>query len=88
MRRRAAHAAAVALAGLLIAGCGGSPCRLGATAEFVSLGKNPFAAVQPTPTGRRLHTLQAWRNEIYMGYGDYDENTGPIEVSAYNPRRH
>jgi hypothetical protein len=22
-----------------------------------------------------------------MGYGDYDENTGPIEISVYNPRR-
>ena len=21
-----------------------------------------------------------------MGYGDYDENTGPVEVSAYDPR--
>lgn len=67
--------------------CSGLPCRLGAPAEFVSLGKNPFAAAQPTPVGRYLHTLEGWRGELYMGYGDYADNTGPIEISAYNPRR-
>ena len=73
----------LALAG---ASCSGLPCRFGARAEFVSLGRNPFAAAQPTADGRRLHTLEGWRGELYMGYGDYDENTGPIEISAYNPR--
>lgn len=73
----------LALAG---ASCSGPPCRFGARAEFVSLGRNPFAAAQPTADGRRLHTLEGWRGELYMGYGDYDENSGPIEISAYNPR--
>ncbi len=72
---------------LALTACTAFPCRLGAPAEFVSVGKNPFAATQPTPVGRRLHTLEGWRGELYMGYGDYDENTGPIEISAYNPRR-
>jgi hypothetical protein len=74
-------------AAMVLTSCGGLPCRLGAPAEFVSLGKNPFAAAQPTPVGRYLHTLEGWRGELFMGYGDYDENTGPIEISAYNPRR-
>lgn len=78
---------AVAVLALGAASCSGLPCRLGADAEFVSVGRNPFAAAQPTEAGRRLHTLEGWRGEIYMGYGDYDENTGPIEVSGYNPRR-
>ncbi len=65
---------------MALTACSGLPCRLGAPAEFVSLGKNPFAAAQPTPVGRYLHTLEGWRGELYMGYGDYDENTGPIEV--------
>ena len=73
-------------AAMALTACSGLPCRLGAPAEFVSLGKNPFAAAQPTPVGRYLHTLEGWQGELYMGYGDYDENTGPIEVSAYNPR--
>jgi hypothetical protein len=66
--------------------CSGLPCRFVARAEFVSVGRNPYAAAQPTPVGRRLHTLEGWRGELYMGYGDYDGNTGPIEVSAYDPR--
>jgi len=72
---------------MALTACSGLPCRLGVSAEFVSLGKNPFAAAQPTPVGRSLNTLEGWRGELYMGYGDYDENTGPIEVSAYDPRR-
>ena len=67
-------------------GCSGLPCRFVARPEFVSLGRNPYAAAQPTAIGRRLHTLEAWRGELYMGYGDYDENTGPIEIATYNPR--
>ena len=66
--------------------CSSLPCRLITRPEFVSLGRNPYAAAQPTPVGRRLHTLEGWRGELYMGYGDYDENTGPIEIAAYNPR--
>jgi hypothetical protein len=84
-RRGLAALAALGVA-MVLTGCSGLPCRLGAPAEFVSLGKNPFAAAQPTAVGRYLHTLEGWQGELYMGYGDYDENTGPIEVSAYNPR--
>ena len=86
-RRRRLPVLAALGAAVALAACSGLPCRLGAPAEFVSLGKNPFAAAQPTPVGRHLHTLEGWRGELYMGYGDYDENTGPIEISAYNPRR-
>jgi hypothetical protein len=77
---------ALAPAALLIVACSGSPCGFGTPGDFVSLGRNPFAATQPTPAGRRLHTLEGWRGELFIGYGDYDEDTGPIEVSAYNPR--
>ena len=87
MRLRRSHTSGFALATLLVGACGQSPCSVGTPAEFVSLGKNPFAVSQPTVVGRRLHSLAGWRGEIFMGYGDYDENTGPIEVSAYNPRR-
>jgi hypothetical protein len=69
-----------------VVGCVGAPCQPLPGELFVLIGKNPFAAAQPTSLGRRLHTLEGWRHELYMGYGDYDENTGPIEVSIYNPR--
>jgi hypothetical protein len=87
VRLRRSRTAGLALATLLVGACSQSPCYHGMPAEFVSLGKNPFAITQPTDLGRRLHTLAGWRGEIFMGYGDYNENTGPIEVSAYNPRR-
>jgi len=73
-------------AAFALTACSGLPCRLGTPAEFVSLDKNPFAAAQPTPVGRYLHTLHGWRGELYMGYGDYDENTGPAPSSAFPPR--
>ena len=76
---------ALALA-FVVGGCTDPPCPLLPGESFTLVGKNPFAAAQPTPLGQRLHTLEGWRHELYMGYGDYDENTGPIEVSIYNPR--
>ena len=54
--------------------------------QFVRIGVNPYAAAQPTKYGRQLHTLEGWHGELYMGYGDWDENTGPIEVSVYQPK--
>lgn len=75
------------LVGVVLAGCSDAG-RLQLAAppgEWVYMGTNPFAAAQPTALGRRLHTLQGWGNELYMGYGDYDEDTGPIEISTYHP---
>jgi hypothetical protein len=77
---------ALAPAAFLIVACTRSPCGFGMPGDFVSLGRNPFATTQPTPAGRRLHTLEGWRGELFIGYGDYVENTGPIEVSAYSLR--
>jgi hypothetical protein len=84
--RLAPHRLVLVAVTLAATACSGWPCRFVARAEFVSLGRNPYAAAQPTPLGRRLHTLEGWRGELYMGYGDYDENNGPVEVSAYDPR--
>jgi hypothetical protein len=83
--RRVRAIGLVAAVAVAAAACAGLPCRSGAHGEFVSLGHNPYAASQPTPVGRRLHTLEGWRGELYMGYGDYDANAGPVEVSAYHP---
>jgi hypothetical protein len=49
------------------------------------LGVDPPAAAQPTATGRALVTLFPWRGQLYVGYGDYQENTGPIDLTAWDP---
>jgi hypothetical protein len=84
---RASHALALLALTCVAGACSGLPCRFAGRPEFVSLGRNPYAAAQPTAVGRRLHTLEGWRGQLYMGYGDYDENTGPIEIAVYDPRQ-
>ncbi len=43
---------------------------------------HPEALLQPTPTGRRITALAAFGQQLYLGYGDYDANTGPIHIRA------
>jgi hypothetical protein len=54
-------------------------------ADFVPVGQHPGAAAQPTPVGRMVATLFAWKGRLYAGYGDINANTGPIAVSPYDP---
>ena len=53
-------------------------------ATFGVLATHPDAAAQPTVTGRTLSTLKVFNNKIYVGYGDYNANTGPIQIRAYD----
>ncbi len=32
-------------------------------------------------------TLCPWRGRLYIGYGDYQQNTGPVDVTAWDPAR-
>lgn len=66
-------------AGELRAGCAGC--------TWQRLGLHPQAAAQPTATGRALVTLCPWRGRLYVGYGDYQANTGPVAVMAWDPAR-
>src|SRR5262245_42593225 len=59
----------------------GGPC--GAPPRL--LGTPPHAARQPTPRGRTLHATKGWMGRLYFGYGDIEANTGPIEISSYDP---
>jgi hypothetical protein len=43
------------------------------------------ASRQATPLGRRLGALEPWQGRLYLGYGDYDANTGPISISFFDP---
>lgn len=49
------------------------------------LGVHAQAAAQPTATGKALVTLCPWQGKLYVGYGDYQQNTGPIDVTAWDP---
>jgi hypothetical protein len=51
------------------------------TPTWASIGTNPWAASQPTVTGRKIIELEAIGDEVYVGYGDYGANTGPITLS-------
>jgi hypothetical protein len=51
---------------------------------FELLATHPDAAAQPTATGRVIATLAAFNGELYAGYGDYGENTGPITIRGFD----
>jgi len=54
-------------------------------ARWVEVGVHPQAARQPTAIGRTLAALEAWHGQLYAGYGDYGDNTGPIGISPFDP---
>src|SRR5882757_8768424 len=59
-----------------------------ASCRWELLGVHAQAAAQPTKTGNALITLCPWHSRLYVGYGDYQENTGPIDVTAWDPAKH
>ena len=59
----------------------------GEEGSWSELGTHVWAAAQPTATGRTLGALQGWNGKLYVGYGDYGANTGPIHVMAFDPAR-
>lgn len=51
------------------------------------LGFHPEAQKQPTSWGKSLHTLHLHEGQLYIGYGDYSANTGPIAIRSYDIHR-
>ena len=49
------------------------------------VGVHSATAKQPTDWGRFIHTICLWNAMLYLGYGDFDKNTGPIAVTSFNP---
>ncbi|MFT7623334.1 MAG: hypothetical protein ACI9WU_002517, partial [Myxococcota bacterium] len=45
----------------------------------------PGLSGQATTRGVRIGTLKAFEGRLYVGYGDYSNNTGPIAVLSYDP---
>lgn len=52
--------------------------------QWRHLGDHPGAQRQPTQTGRTIGDLEVFRGALYAGYGDYDNNTGPININPYS----
>jgi hypothetical protein len=46
---------------------------------------HPYAIKQPTPTGQDLEDTRGFGGRLYFGYGDLGANTGPIEITGYDP---
>lgn len=48
------------------------------------LGFHPDAQNQPTDWGKSLHSIHLDDDQLYLGYGDYSLNTGPIKLRSYD----
>src|SRR5688500_2806556 len=55
-----------------------------AAANLSIVGKHPTSDLTAF---RALHTLQAFEDRIYLGYGDWDEFP-PVVVVSYEPNAH
>ncbi len=59
---------------------------ISSSAQFKELFTHPSASKQVTAKGRSLDVLHIFNGKIFMGYGDYDANIGPIDVYSYAPK--
>jgi hypothetical protein len=53
--------------------------------HWTEAGSLPSAALQPTEWGRTIQTIAVYNGRLYLGYGDYGANTGPITITSYDP---
>jgi hypothetical protein len=73
--------ASLGVAGARVLGVDGVP----PTGSFAQVLLHGPASRQSTALGRRIATLEPWKGRLYVGYGDYDANTGPIVISSIDP---
>lgn len=43
------------------------------------------AANQPTTTGKSITEIKSYGDSVYLGYGDFGANTGPIDICKFTP---
>ncbi len=55
------------------------------SSDFQFVASHPFALQQSTTRGRTIWALQHYQGSLYTGYGDWNENTGPVVVSHWDP---
>lgn len=68
----------VLAAGVLLSADGANARPVESTFSFVA--DHHAAAAQPTSQGRILAELSVHEGRIFAGYGDYQDNTGPISI--------
>lgn len=54
--------------------------------KAVALPVHPHAPAQKTDLGKTLGDVRGWHGRLYFGYGDLEENTGPIVISSLDPK--
>ena len=54
--------------------------------DFECIGEHPSAVKQITDEGKRLCTAFEFEGKVYWGYGDWNENTGPIDICSLDPK--
>lgn len=54
------------------------------TVSLTAAATSPHGATQATIVGQSIQDLAVHNGELYVGYGDYAANTGPINVEALN----
>ena len=53
--------------------------------QAVAREPHPHAIQQRTALGKTLADTRGWHGRVYFTYGDFEENTGPIVISSYDP---
>ncbi|MCA9344462.1 hypothetical protein KC946_01365, partial [Candidatus Saccharibacteria bacterium] len=54
------------------------------TLSFTELATHPQAAAQSTSTGKQINKLKIFNNKLFVGFGDYGSNTGPISINPFD----
>lgn len=52
--------------------------------SFTELGTHPQVAAEPADWQRQITELTLFNGKLLAGYGDYNSNTGPIEINPFN----
>ena len=61
-----------------------SPINAAVNMSFTTIGTHPEANAQPTSIGKNVYDLAVADGNVYMGYGDYNDNTGPVHINPYS----
>jgi hypothetical protein len=54
------------------------------TTDMRLLGRNPWAFRQRSLPGRQIQSVEYLDGQVYVGFGDWRANTGPIAVSSWD----
>lgn len=84
--RRSRIALFAALLPLFLAGLVSVGSPVMAAQRWRSIGPHPDAGRMPTAAGRTVHVLHGYKGLLFAGYGDHGDETGPIEMTPFDPK--